>query len=134
MLLQRAVEVAGTLAAKWREAPSPDAPAGSSRCNEWSIKLLDLLSELLSGITDRESKLCGQVADLYVFLCKHLVQAEQTGDADRVDEIREVLVIETETWSQVCAQQQTASSPTPVPAPVGTEFSSTATSGLNFQA
>ncbi|MFG0262541.1 MAG: flagellar export chaperone FliS [Novipirellula sp. JB048] len=115
MLLERSVEVARVLADAWRNRPESHGP------NEFSLKLLDLITELLSGITTAEG-VGEQVADLYVFLAKHLLIAEQTSDADAIDELRAVLEIEADTWRMVCAndaQPQTAggtaaaASPTP---------------------
>lgn len=101
LLLERAVETAARLASSWRtgELAGP---------NEHSIKLLDLLTELLSGIqggeTRGEQEVCAKVSDLYVFLAQHLVAAEQHSDAAAIDEIKLVLEAEVETWRLVCSQ------------------------------
>jgi flagellar protein FliS len=120
MLIERAVDVAGHLSLTWRSKQS----LGS---NEHSIMLLDLINELLAGIvggnSEGENELCLKVADLYVFLAKHLVAAEGTSDADAIDEIRGVLEVEAETWRAVCAR----ASATPRPSVPGN-------SGLNLQA
>lgn len=127
MMIERGVEVAGILAHFWRT----NDVAGS---NEHSLKLLDLLTELLSGVTggstEDENAVCLKVADLYVFLVQHLLAAEQHGDASFVDEIRLVLETEAETWRAVCANQGAAARTTP-------HFARTAESasvGLNFEA
>lgn len=104
MLIERSVEVARHLASVWRDKP------GSRGTNEHSLKLLELLSELLSGITDKSVEVCRTSADLYVFLCQHLITAEETGDSDCIDEIRLVLETEAETWRMVCAQEGGATS------------------------
>lgn len=102
MIIERGIRATETLATLWRDGQS----LGS---NEHSLKLLDVLNELLSGVTagasPSESVLCGQVADLYVFLIQHLVAAESTSDATAVDEIRLVLEAEAETWRLVCASE-----------------------------
>ncbi|MEM1226605.1 MAG: flagellar protein FliS [Planctomycetota bacterium] len=98
MLIERAVEVARHLASVWRETHGRGT-------NEHSLKLLELLSELLSGVTDESVEVCQSVADLYVFLCQHLIAAETTGDADSIDEVRLVLETEAETWRMVCARE-----------------------------
>ena len=102
MLIQRSIEVCHTLANTWREGQA-------SGGNEHSLKLLDLLSELLSGVTggntETENEICSAVADLYVFLLKHLVIAEESSDANMVDEIRIVLETENDTWQAVCANE-----------------------------
>lgn len=99
MLIERSVEVSRHLAGMWRETP------GKRGTNEYSLKLLELLSELLSGVTDQKVEVCRTVADLYVFLCQHLIVAEKNGDASMIDEIRLVLETEAETWRMVCAQE-----------------------------
>lgn len=99
MLIEKGVEVARHLAGLWRETP------GMRGTNEHSLKLLELLSELLSGVTDQEVEVCRTVADMYVFLCQHLITAEENGDATMIDEIRLVLETEAETWRMVCAQE-----------------------------
>ncbi len=101
MLIERGVDVAGHLAQTWRSNQNLGP-------NEHSIKLLDLLNELLSGVVggqgDGSDDVCEKVADLYVFLAKHLVAAESTSDASAIDEIKTVLEVEAETWRAVCAQ------------------------------
>ncbi|MBB3208716.1 MULTISPECIES: flagellar protein FliS [Pirellulaceae] len=104
MLIERSVEVARHLAGLWRETP------GKRGTNEHSLKLFELLSELLSGVTDDKVEVCRTVADMYVFLCQHLIAAEENGDASMIDEIRLVLETEAETWRMVCAQETGASS------------------------
>jgi flagellar protein FliS len=100
MLIERAVEVAAGLAMEWRAGRESDI-------NSSSLRLLDLLTELLRGVrggTDAENRLGRQVADLYVFLIQHLLAAEQDSNSDAIDEIRLVLETEAETWRLVCAQ------------------------------
>ena len=101
MLIERGVEVAGRLAAQWRRGESLGV-------NEHSLKLLDLLTELLGGVgrgaCDRDHRVCRQVADLYVFLTQHLTEAETASNPAMIDEIRMVLETEAVTWQSVCAQ------------------------------
>ncbi len=124
MVLERSVEVARTLANSWRE--KIDTHRGP---NEYSVLLLDLITELLSGVTSSEG-VCSQVADLYVFLSQHLLKAEEHSDAEAIDEIRIVLETEADTWRMVCANEtlaQLGSTATPSsPLPIS--------SGLNLQA
>ncbi len=102
MLIEGAGETAARLIASWQAQQSLGA-------NEHSLKLLDLLTELLSGVTGgttvAEQQLCAKIADLYVFLAKHLVAAEQSSDCGAIDEIKRVLAAEAETWRAVCAQE-----------------------------
>jgi len=60
---------------------------------------------MLSGVTDETLEVCRTVADMYVFLCQHLIDAEEHGDASMIDEIRLVLETEAETWRMVCARE-----------------------------
>lgn len=99
MLIERSVEVARHLAGLWRQTP------GKRGTNEYSLKLFELLSELLSGVTDDKVEVCRTVADMYVFLCQHVLAAEDNGDATMIDEIRLVLETEAETWRMVCVQE-----------------------------
>ncbi len=119
MMIERAIEVAATLSVTWLEKRD----LGS---NEHSLRLLDLLNELLAGVTggasDSETRLCSQVADLYVFLIQHLVGAEAGSDSSAVDEIRIVLETEAGTWRAVCANEVPAKIASPAP------------SSLNFEA
>lgn len=123
MLLERAVVVAETLATTWRAGELQGS-------NEHSLTLLELIGELLGGISGSkdpaEQKVCEQVSDLYVFLSKHLVLAEDHSDAGAIDEIRMVLEVEAETWRAVCAQEIGATAKAPTSAPVA--------GGLNFSA
>ncbi|MCM2370112.1 flagellar protein FliS [Rhodopirellula sp. ICT_H3.1] len=127
MLIERGVEVARHLAGLWRDTP------GKRGTNEHSLKLFELLSELLSGVTDSKVEVCRTVADMYVFLCQHLIQAEENGDATMIDEIRLVLETEAETWRMVCAQELGASTPNSRAANLLAKTAVPATGGLNLQ-
>jgi len=121
MLIDRAVETASLLVESWqsKETTGP---------NTLSAKLLDLINELLEGVKgskiDSENELCGRIADLYIFLAKHLVVAEQISDHTAISEIKLVLELEAETWRAVCAQETGA---------VTDQLSLPAASGLNIQ-
>lgn len=125
MLIERAIEVSGRLAEVWRNGEAPGS-------NEHSLKLLDLLGELLSGVvggdSDSENDVCQKVADLYVFLSQHLVAAESSSDAESIDEIKIVLAAEAETWRAVCGQEMNR----PVTEPSGSAPSSSG--GFSFEA
>lgn len=102
MLIERAVEIATSLSDDYRTG----AASGET---ESSMRLFDILSELLSGVTgstdSRENQTCDQVADLYVFLIQHLIAAEKISDSTAVTEIAAVLQVEAETWRMVCATE-----------------------------
>ena len=122
MLIERSVEVCTTLAENWRGKQDLGP-------NAHSLKLLDLLNELLRGVVGgkepSEQEVSRKVADLYVFLAKHLVKAERNSDAGAIDEIRSVLEIEAETWRAVCSREASSGN-APSAAPEG--------GGLSFEA
>jgi flagellar protein FliS len=105
MLIERGVEVARQVAHAWRESKNNPASQELSGANEYSLKLLEIINELLSGVTGDQHEVCRKVADLYVFLAKHLITAEESSDASAIDEIRLVLETEAETWRMVCANE-----------------------------
>lgn len=120
MLIERAIDVAGNLSANWRQGKALGE-------NEWSLWLLDLLTELLNGVAssrvESERQVCQTVSDLYVFLIQHLIAAEAASRADAIDEIRLVLNIEAQTWALVCANER---SPLSSKAPAANSATSTA--------
>ena len=101
MLIERAVEISRLLSDQWRTETAAGQPTGA---NQRSLRLLEILSELLSGVTDPSIPVCRTVSDLYVFLCQHLIAAEASSDASAIDEIRIVLETEAETWRMVCVK------------------------------
>lgn len=125
MLIERAVGISESLALTWRENPGQGP-------NEQSLKLFELLNELLRGVVGSKQgdgeEVCKQVSDLYVFLLKHLLLAEQNSDISAVEEIRAVLQVEAETWRLACANE----------VPAATQHlgfgTSDASSGLNLEA
>ena len=102
MLIERAVSVSEMLENTWRENPGQGP-------NEHSLKLLELLTELLRGVVGSKQgdgeEVCKQVSDLYVFLLKHLVAAEEMSDTASIAEIRAVLQVEAETWRLACVNE-----------------------------
>ena len=122
MLIERSVEVCALLAENWRGMQDLGP-------NAHSLKLLDLLNELLRGVVggkgDSEQEVSRKVADLYVFLAKHLVKAERNSDAGSIDEIRSVLEIEAETWRAVCSREAGSDNASAAPREGG---------GLSFEA
>jgi flagellar protein FliS len=103
MLLERAVGLCQAIAKRWREK-QPELGY-----DEQTITLRDILTELLAGVGKSDLPVALQVADLYVFLTKHLTSAEMMRDVTMIEEIQIVLETEVETWRIVCetATQQT---------------------------
>ena len=130
LLIERAIDVAGTLASTWRNGKE----LGS---NQHSLKLLELLNELLSGVvggpSQEQQEVCHKVSDLYVFLTQHLMRAEEASDTDAIIQISTILQTEAETWRSVCGQQsgQQATLTGGIPSVDGSVLPS---EGLNLQA
>jgi flagellar secretion chaperone FliS len=97
MLIERGVGLCQSISARWKSAP----PA--TGCDEQTLHLSDILTELLSGVGRSDLPVAKQVADLYVFLIQHLAKAEAASDRSMIDEIGVVLEAEAETWRAVCA-------------------------------
>ena len=124
MLLERAVGLCASIATRWRDA-RPDVGF-----DEQTLHLRDILTELLSGVGKSEVPVVIAVSDLYVFLCKHLTDAEMLGDVTMIDEIGLVLQIETETWRIVCeTTKMQMQSPITKPHFTGSTPGANATSG-----
>lgn len=98
MLIDRGLQLAQSLAS----IAHPVADEASYR--NQSLRLRDILGELLSGVTATESDVAKQVSDLYVFLLQHLTQAETETSPDNWNDIAHVLEVEQGTWQEVCAQ------------------------------
>jgi flagellar protein FliS len=98
LLLDRAVGLIQVISAEREKTPD-------RLVDQWTLRLRDILGELLSGITRQSGPLAVQVSDLYVFLLQQLTLAEQEPGIERIESIGKILKIEQETWQLVCAEQ-----------------------------
>jgi flagellar secretion chaperone FliS len=107
LLLQKAHGLSIVVRDFWVKGQAADA-------KQWVIRIHDILTELLEGIVDPKHELAKQQSDLYVFLTKLIVLADQNQDIQSLDSFREILEIEKETWEMLTrreiASQSTASS------------------------
>ena len=99
MLIERAIGLTEILQHRWSETASGDG------WDAQALRLNDILTELLAGITGNDSELAKQVSDIYVFLIRLLHQAATQRRAAAMAEMKRVLETEAETWRQVCAHQ-----------------------------
>jgi len=67
---------------------------------QWTIRIREILSELLSGVTDQEMELSRKISDLYVFLINMLTRLEAKPSREELAEFRSILELERETWLQ----------------------------------
>lgn len=86
---------------------------------QWTIRIREILSELLSGVTDTEMELSRKIADIYVFLINMLTRLEASHNREELAKFRMILEMERDTWLQFVKQesqaQQRAIYSTPIP-------------------
>lgn len=68
------------------------------QAQNWLVLVLDILNELLSGITDPTHPSAKSVSDLYVFLIKETYEISTSLDRSKLKAVREILEIELLTW------------------------------------
>lgn len=93
LLLRKALNLCEIVVQMWRDGDTLVA-------EQWSLRLRDILSELLGGIHGSDA-IARQVADLYIFMIALQTNAEQTRDVSQMSQLRELLSIECETWDLV---------------------------------
>ncbi len=92
LLIRKAVGLCQICADMWQEKRYEEAAS-------WMIRVRDILGELLDGVTDRSNPAATGVVDLYIYLLKTVLIAEQSYDVAALRAVTEVLVIELETWN-----------------------------------
>lgn len=110
LVIGRGVQLCRVIAELWRMR---DYEQG----DQWTYKLQDVLTELLSGVHGTDP-LSAQVADLYVFMLKLLAQAKQVHSLDQLSELQSLLEMEAETWLLVqkdLGSQRTSVTGAPLP-------------------
>jgi flagellar secretion chaperone FliS len=143
MLIERAVGLCESISARWRLL-TPEMG-----CDEQTLHLRDILTELLAGVGRSDLPVALAVSDLYVFLSKHLTDAEMMRDVTMIDEIGLVLQTEAETWRIVfettnaalaasqnapfARQSPVAEVSTPLPTPHMSSAPIARTASLNLQ-
>lgn len=108
LLIERGIEIAESLAASNRSDAAAGQPAAQNGKTaemvraEQTIRLREILGELLNGVVNQELEVARQVADLYVFLLQFLGEAERDDHRKQWMQMAEILRIEQETWAEVC--------------------------------
>jgi len=92
LLIRKALGLCQACAGMWEDKRYNEAAA-------WMIRVRDILGELLDGVTDRSNPAAANVVDLYIYLLKTVLVAEQSHDLAALKTVIEVLEIELETWN-----------------------------------
>ena len=112
MLIEGAIRFARQTLRHWEQQENEQAVDALIRCR-------NIVSELLAAVRTDHSDLARKVAGLYLFVFKHLTEAQLRRDASLVQEAIGVLEVERDTWRQVCEQMPHA--PTAANDPAATE-------------
>lgn len=107
LLIQKAVGLCKVVEGQWRRGALEDSL-------QWTLKTQDILTELLEGIRDPNNPLAKTVSDLYVYVLKLFVVAVQAHDIEALNNVREILEIDQETWAMYVANEHRAQSKHPV--------------------
>ncbi len=78
----------------------------SLQAKNWMILVLDILNELLQGVTDHKNPSAKAIADLYVYLIKETYAVIEDLDVKRLQSVYEILGIELATWEMVVQKEQ----------------------------
>ncbi len=103
LLIQKAVGLCKVVDGQWRRGAFDDSL-------QWTLKIQDILTELLEGIRDPNNPLAKSVSDLYVYVLKLFIVAVQAHDVDALSNVREILEIDQETWAMYVANEHRSQS------------------------
>lgn len=110
------------------DAVAADAP---------SMRLIDIISEMLVGVRQNKSALNEKIADLYVYMFRLAGEAKVNDDADKLVELLSLLEFERQTWQLVCDKLGGESAPAAPPrAPIAASLATPAApiGGFSLQA
>jgi flagellar protein FliS len=95
MLIEGAIRYAKEAEAALRrdDAVTADAP---------SMRLIDVISELLVGVRQTKTELNQKIAELYLYLFRLAGEAKVNDDPDKLVEVLKLLEFERQTWQLVC--------------------------------
>jgi flagellar protein FliS len=114
LLLQKAHGLTFVIRDLWQKGRAFEA-------KQWVILIQDIFTELLSGVVDSKHQLAKQQSDLYVFLSKLIILADQNQDVHSLDSLAEILEIEKDTWEMFVRREMGATS-NPQSGSVETEY------------
>ncbi len=91
LLIRKAVGLAEVVDFLWAEGKFEEA-------TQWWIRVQDILSELLDGVTDPKNPAAKPISDLYIFLVKLGIELNISKDRQGLASFIEIMKIEQETW------------------------------------
>lgn len=71
------------------------ASKASDRCRK-------IVAEMLASVRSDQSEISKNLADIYLFLYRTLVDVQFREESSKLDDVLQVLEVERETWIQVC--------------------------------
>lgn len=98
LLIDKAYSLCGVVDQLWKNGDHLIA-------DQWLLRIRDILTELLSGVTDREMPLSKNVSDIYIFMINLLTKTENSRDPKLLADLRSILEIERETWQLFCRNE-----------------------------
>lgn len=101
MLLDRATALVGIVDQLW-------AAGDHFQAVQWTIRVREILNELLNGVTDTEMELSRKISDIYLFLINLLTKLEISRSREQLAEFRSILELERETWLQYVRKEALA--------------------------
>ncbi len=104
LLIQKAVGLSHLVLHLWEEGDYQKA-------DQWILRIRDILSELLEGVTDKQNSAAGPISDLYVYLIQLLDQSAAGRVEEGLKSLSEVLEIDMETWSLFVRQENISAAP-----------------------
>lgn len=97
MLLEGAIRYARVAENCWQENKEPEARDAIDRCYL-------IIVEMLSNIGAGGTALGRRISSIYLFLFQTAAEIRQQRDDEKLFDLIRVLLIERETWHQVCAK------------------------------
>ncbi len=98
LLIQKAVGLCQIVESQWTSGEYAQSA-------QWTIRIQDILSELLDGVQAANNPLAAQVSDIYVYVLKLFANSVQERDLQGLQAAREILEVEQVTWSQYVANE-----------------------------
>lgn len=130
MLIEGAIRYGKETEAALRrgDAMAADAP---------SMRLIDIISEMLVGVRQNKSELNQKIAQLYIYMFRLAGEAKVNDDPDKLVELLGLLEFECQTWQQVCdklGSSPAAAAPPRTHIPLSLEQPGAPAAGISLQA